>query len=210
MGRGGAAPEALPMPISKGEAWGEPGSLPPDGVVVASDSEASEVLEAARRSGRPFPPLGLTGGDLWRTLGGRGALSTVVRCDLGEVLVDGRLRLFVAHVVARGRTLWRGSAAAVMNAQYVGGWDVAPRSHPGDGRLDVVEVAATMSLGDRWEARRRLPAGTHVPHPAIKERRVTAIQLDVAGQRVLVDGRPVGGAKALSIRVEPDALTVVV
>jgi hypothetical protein len=198
------------MPISKGEAWGEPGSLPPEGVVVASDPEASEALEGARRAGRPFPPLGLTGGDLCRTLGGRGALSTVVRCDVGEVLVDGRLRYFVAHVVVRGRTLWRGSAAAVMNAQYLGEWDVAPRSHPGDGKLDVVEVAPSMPVGDRWKARRRLPSGTHVPHPAITERRVAAIQLDVAGRRVLVDGRPVGAATSLSIRVEPDALTVVV
>ena len=198
------------MPISKGEAWGEPGSLPDGAVVVSSDAEASSALEAARREGRPSPPLGLTGGDLWRTLGGRGALSTVVRCDLGEVLVDGRLRLFVAHVVVRGRTLWRGSALAVMNAQYVGRWDVAPRSHPGDGKLDLVEVAQTMSIGDRWKAWRRLPTGTHVPHPAIKERRVTAIQLDVASQQVVLDGRSIAGAKALSVRVEPDALTVVV
>jgi hypothetical protein len=198
------------MPISKGEGWGEPGSLPLDGVVVTSDSEASAALEEARRAGRPLPPLGLTGGDLCRTLGGRGALSTVVRCDLGEVLVDGRVRYFVAHVVVRGRTLWRGSATAVMNAQYLGAWDVAPRSHPGDGKLDVVDVAPSMSVGDRWKARRRLPSGTHVPHPAITERRVAAVQLDVAGRRVLVDGRPVGGAASLSIRVEPDALTVVV
>ena len=198
------------MTVREGEAWGSPGALAPDGVAAASDSEASAVLEAARREGRPFPPLGLTGGDLCRTLGGRGGLSTVVRCDLGEVLVDGRLRLFVAHVVVRRRTLWRGSAAAVMNAQYVGQWDVAPRSHPGDGKLDVVEVAASMSIGDRWKARRRLPSGTHVPHPAITERRIAAIQLDVAGHRVLVDGRPIGDAKALSIRVEPDAITVVV
>ena len=198
------------MPISKGEAWGEPGSMPEGGVVVASDAEASSALEDARRAGRPFPALGLTGGDLWRTLGGRGALSTVVRCDLGEVLVDGRLRLFVAHVVVRGRTLWRGRATAVLNAQYLGAWDVAPRSHPGDGKLDVVEVAASMSIGDRWKARRRLPSGTHVPHPAISERRVAAIQVDVAGHRVLVDGRPAPPAKALSIRIEPDALTVVV
>ena len=198
------------MPISKGEAWGSPGSLPGDGVVVASDGEATSALEAARREGRPFPPLGLTGGDLCRTLGGRGVLTTVVRCDLGEALVDGRLRYFVAHVVVRGRTLWRGSAVAVMNAQYVGPWDVAPRSHPGDGKLDVVEVAATMSFADRWKARRRLPSGTHVPHPAITVRQSTALQLDVAGRRVVVDGAAVPAATSLSIRIEPEALTVVV
>jgi hypothetical protein len=198
------------MTVRKGEAWGSPGSLPDRGVVVASDAEAASVLEAARREGRPFPPLGLTGGDLCRTLGGRGALSTVVRCDLGEALVDGRLRYFVAHVVVRGRTLWRGSVVGALNAQYVGEWDVAPRSHPGDGKLDVVEVAPAMSLADRWKARRRLPSGTHVPHPAITVRQSTALQLDVAGRRVVIDGVAVPSATSLSIRVEPEAVTVVV
>ena len=198
------------MTIRKGEAWGSPGSLPDDAVLVDSDADAAAALSTARREGRPLPTLGLTGGDLCRTLGGRGALSTVVRCDLGEVLVDGRVRYFVAHVVVRGRTLWRGSAVAAMNAQYIGGWDVAPRAHPGDGKLDVVEVAASMSVSDRLEARRRLPSGTHVPHPGITTRQVPAVQLDVAGRRVLLDGVAVPAAKALSIRVEADALTVVV
>ena len=198
------------MTIRKGEAWGSPGSLPDDAVVVSSDTDASAALERARKEGRPLPTLGLTGGDLCRTLGGTGGLSTVVQCDLGEALVDGRLRYFVAHVVVRGRTLWRGSAVAVMNAQYIGAWDVAPRSHPGDGKLDVVEVAPSMSLSDRWKARRRLPLGTHVPHPAITTRQVPAVQLDAAGRRVLLDGVALPSAEVLSIRVEADALTVVV
>ena len=198
------------MTIRKGEAWGSPGSLPDDAVVVSSDTGASAALELARKEGRPFPPLGLTGGDLCRTLGGTGGLSTVVRCDLGEALVDGRLRYFVAHVVVRGRTLWRGSAVAVMNAQYIGAWDVAPRSHPGDGKLDVVEVAPSMSLSDRVKARRRLPLGTHVPHPAITTRQDPAVQLDATGRRVLLDGVALPPVKTLSIRVEGDALTVVV
>ena len=199
------------MPISKGEPWGGPGGLPEGAVVVASDAEASAALETARREGRPFPPLGLTGGDLCRTLGGKGALATSVRCDLGEALVDGLVRYFVAHLVVRGSTLWRGSATAVLNAQYVDGWDVAPRSHPGDGKLDVVEIDAAMSLGERWKAWRRLPSGTHVPHPAITVRQVTAMQVDVARRRVVLDGaEPLTGVRTLSIRIEPDALTVVV
>ena len=198
------------MPISKGEPWGGPGGLPDGGVVVASDAEASAALEAARRQGRPFPPLGLTGGDLWRTLGGTGALTTTVRCDLGEALVDGRVRYFVAHLVVRGPTLWRGGATAVLNAQFVGEWDVAPRAHPGDGRLDVVELDPGMSIGDRWKARRRLPSGTHVPHPRITVRQVAALQLDVAKRRVVLDGVGVPKAGTLSVRIAPDALNVVV
>jgi hypothetical protein len=198
------------MPVSKGEPWGASGTLPDGGVVVGSDSEAREVLEAARREGHPLPALGLTGGDLCRTLGGRGSLATLVKCDLGEALVDGRVRLFVAHVVVRGRTLWRGAAVAAMNAQYIGEWDVAPRAHPGDGRLDVVEVDARMGLGDRWKAWRRLPSGTHLPHPRVAVRQTSALQLDVDGRRVVVDGTVLPPALTLSIRVQPEALTVVV
>jgi hypothetical protein len=201
------------LPIRKGELWGEPGSLPEGGVVVRSDAEAREVVTAARRAGTEIPPLGLLGGDLCRTLGGRGDRRrleggdvTLATVDVGEVLLDGRVRFFVAHAVVRGRSLWRDPVVAVMNAQFHGRWDVAPRSHPGDGLLDVVEVDAGMGLGDRWKAWRRLRSGTHVPHPSIAVRRVAALQLDVGGLRVELDGVRQPPAEALSIRLRPDAL----
>ena len=51
-------------PIAKGQAWGEPGPLPADGVVVRSDADARAVVEEARRANRPVPVIGLLGGDL--------------------------------------------------------------------------------------------------------------------------------------------------
>lgn len=203
------------MTIRKGEGWGEPGPLPDDGVVVDSDLAARRAVTEARRAHRPIPALGLLAGDLARTCGTTGREDRLhgpdaqrVPVDLGEVLVDGSLHFFVAHLVAR-RSWWRGPVVAAMNAQFLGDWDVAPRSHPGDGRLDLLE--ADLSLGDRWKARSRLRTGTHVPHPGIRERRVKAVQLDLApGTRVWLDGECVGPARALSIRVEPDALTVVI
>ena len=196
------------MTVEKGQDWGTSGPLPDDGVVVHSDAEARRVVSEARRENRPVPPLGLLGGDLCRTLGGRGALTTRATVDLGAVLVDGRLHWFVAHVVVR-RGWLRGPLFGAFNAEWLGDWDVAPRAHPGDGRLEVVEV--TMSAGDRWKARRRLPTGTHVPHPGIRITRAEAVQHDVAkGQSVWLDGERLGPARALSIRLEPDALRVVV
>lgn len=204
------------MTVRRGEAWGANGPLPDDGVVVRSDAEARAVVEAARRAGEEPPPLGLLGGDLCRTLGGQGdearlhspeATRAVV--DLGSVLVDGRQFWFVAQLVAR-RSWWRGPVVVAANAQWLGRWDVAPRSHPGDGKLDL--VVADLSLRDRTKAWRRLPQGAHVPHPGITERQVAATQLDLVPPcPVWLDGERVADrARALSVRVEPDAVAVVV
>lgn len=203
------------MPIAKGEPWGVPGPLPPDGVVVHTDAEARAVITEARRAGAPVPVLGLVGGDLCRTLGGtpnvdrlRSDAATTVSIDLGAVLVDGRLHWFVAHLVARHRW-WRGRVVAAMNAQYIGEWDVAPRGHPNDSRLEVLDGA--LPLGQRLQARSRLRTGTHIPHPAIEVHRVAAHQ--IAFERptpVYLDGVGIGSARNLSVRLEPDALTCVI
>jgi len=86
-----------------------------------------------------------------------------------------------------------------------------PRSHPNDGRLDVLDVDASMSLTQRWKAYRRLPTGTHVPHPAIHVTRVAALQATFGPPLdVWLDGTPTGPVRNLSLRVEPDALTVII
>lgn len=202
------------MTIRKGEDWGRPGTLPRDGVVVRSDAEAGEAVTVARRAGREVPPVGLLGGDLWRTLGAPSdpdrlhTGGTAFTVDVGSVLVDGRQHWFVAHLVAR-RSWWRGPLVAAMNAEWLGRWDVAPRSHPNDGRFEV--IVADPSLGDRWKAWRRLPTGSHLPHPDIAVRQEKAWSTDLApGTKVWLDGRPLGPAHRLVVRVEPDALEVVV
>lgn len=203
------------MTIRKNEPWGQPGALPPHGVVVRSDREANLLVTAARRAGEPIPPLGLLGGDLCRTLGGTGdearlrsPSAMTVPVDLGSVLIDGRLHWFVAHLVAK-RSWWWGRVVVAMNAQYLGEWDVAPKGHPNDGRLDVLD--GDLALGQRVQARRRLPLGTHVPHPGIEQRRVEALQIELDRPTPIeLDGEPRGLARILSLRVEADALQCVV
>jgi hypothetical protein len=200
--------------VEKGRPWGGAGEVPDGAVVVRSDREGSLAVEAARTGGGPLPTLALAGGDLCRTLGGRGDVGpgregTVATVDLGLArLDDGSEHCFLAHAVAR-RSWWRGRVVAAMNAQFVGPWDAAPRAHPGDGRLDVLD--GDLSLGDRWKARSRLPAGTHVPHPGIRQSRVaeTILTFD-RPMPVRLDGELVGRATTLSLQVLPDALTVVV
>jgi hypothetical protein len=203
--------------VRRGDAWGQAGGLPASGVVVSGDAEARAVVTAARRAGDPLPPLGLLGGDLCRTLGGRGDEGRLrsdagvrVPVDLGSVLVDGRQHWFVAHLVAR-RGWWRGRIVAAMNAEFLGPWDAAPRAHPDDGLLDVFDVSAAMSLADRWTARARLAAGGHVPHPAIAVSRRPAVQVEFdVPTPVWLDGERLGEGRRLSVRLEPDALVCVV
>ncbi len=204
------------MPIAKGEPWGAPGALAADGVLVRTDAEARAVVTAARRRGDAVPPLGLLGGDLCRTVGGRGDEARLrtdeavtLPIDLGSVLLDGVQHWFVAHLVVRGRTWWRGRVLAVMNAQWIGSWDVAPRSHPNDGLLDVFD--GDLSLDDRLKARSRLRTGTHVPHPGIRQQRTAALQLELDRPATAwLDGERIGPVRRISARVEVDAAHVVV
>jgi len=205
------------VPIAKGQPWGTPGELPADAVLVRSDAEARAVLEDARRRRVPFPPLGLLGGDLCRTLGGGGGEERLragqgVRftVDLGEVLIDGHLGLFVAHLVARNR-LWT-RAFVAMNAQYLttrlGCWNLGPRAHPGDGLLDTYD--ARLPVGQLLAVRARLHHGTHLPHPGIKERRTPTLDADLGRSlSVRLDGEQAGSAQNLVVRVVPDAVLVV-
>ena len=205
------------MPIAKGQPWGSPGEpLPDDAVLVRSDAEARAVLEDARRRRLSFPPLGLLGGDLCRTLGGgrgeerlRAGEGVRFTVDLGEVLIDGHLRLFVSHLVARNR-LWT-RAFLAMNAQYLttrlGCWNLGPRAHPGDGLLDTYE--ARLPVSQLLAVRARLHHGTHLPHPGIKERRVASLDVELGRSLpVRLDGEPAGSAHTLLVRVVPDAVVV--
>jgi hypothetical protein len=203
--------------IARGRAWGELGPLPDDGVVVHSDAEAASVVADAHRRGEDPPPLGLLGGDLCRTVGGRGDAARLTSPDAARLVADllvvtlddGPEQVAVAHVVVHRRSWLLGPLAAVMNAAWVGEWNVAPRAHPNDGFADVVR--ADLTIGDRLKARRRLPLGTHVPHPGIRTERgasgVVELRRDVP---VWLDGVRAGRARRVAWRVEPDALAVVV
>jgi hypothetical protein len=192
--------------VRKGSGYGEPAVDRPD-LVVANDAEARTALEQARLEGRPFPTVGLRGGDLWHTLGGEGGLDVAFPVDVGEVLVDGRLHLFAAHLVARTRT-WS-YAFVAMNAQWLGRWNAGPKAHPGDGLLDTYE--ARLSPAERLKVRGRLHHGAHLPHPAVQERRVSAIQVELPRPLpVVLDGEAIGPARHLSLRLRPDALRVIV
>lgn len=215
------------MVIERGQPWGSTAICPTDLQVADDDTELARLLEGTSSPSTSAWPTGTTsagalavsGGDLHRTLGAPVVPTVGARCrrlpvDLLRCELDGVVRLAVAHVVVRrGGPLgwWRGPIIAVCNAQFHGRWDVAPRGHPNDGRADLVEVASGMPVRQRRLARRRLPSGTHVPHPDIVTRRVTDFDREIAPDLVVyLDRRPVRGVRRLQIEVVPDAFAVLV
>jgi len=190
--------------IAKGQPWGTLSPLPASAPVVATDAAAA---------GHDL--VGLVGGDLCRTLGGRGSVERLTSgeamtfpVDALSVSLDGRPPVrAVAHVVARTAG-WRHAFIAA-NAPWVGELNVAPRAHPGDGRVDVVEWDLNWRSARHVLARMR--QGAHLPHPGIAVSSATAV--DVAfrrPRRVWVDGVAAGRARVLTVAIERDALRVVV
>ncbi len=189
--------------IRRGDPWGELVDPPAELIDVASDAEAATLADSDQ--------VRLTGGDLLMSLGGPTTGSHVARfhIDLLRVTSDVGAHVAIAHVIARRRSWWHGPIAAAFNVDRLGNWDAAPRAHPGDGLLDVIEVGAEMSFRDRWQARRRLPTGTHVPHPTITTRRARAVSWTFdAPRRLWVDGERCGFVRSLEVVVEPGAATV--
>ena len=201
------------MPISKGEPWGAPGTLP-DGRASSSRPTPRPAPRWRRpgASGRPFPPLGLTGGDLCRTLGGRGALrdGRALRPRRGARRRPGAATSSPTSSCGGGRC-GGGARWRCCNAQYVGAWDVAPRSHPGDGKLDVVEVDAghvgSATGGRRGGGCRRAPTCPTRRSRCARCRPCSSTSPAAGSRSTASRCRP---ARTLSVRVEPDALTVVV
>jgi hypothetical protein len=201
------------MTISKGNPWGHLARPPATIRHVTDDVALHDWVNQQRGSGAAIADVALRGGDLARTAGG----GSPDRFD-GEVLAapfdvvrvtadDGRQVWSCSHIVAR-RSWWRGEVAFAMTAQYLGSYDVAPRSHPNDGKVDIVRVAAQMPYRARLAARTRARTGTHLPHPQLAFAQSTEATLTFARPLVVwVDGRRWGTATTLHLVVEPDAYT---
>ena len=198
------------MTIAKNQPWGWSAPLGRDAPVVSSERDLNSLINTGATS------IGVLGGDLCRTLGGTGNRdhlygpdAMTLPCDVLHITLDGHKTLAVAHVIVRN-SWFRGPLVAIMNAQYLGQWDVAPRSHPNDGLADVFDVTS-MPIGQRLKARRRLPSGTHVPHPLISQHRVKDWERPLAKPtKVWVDGIAQGRVQHIAITVQPDAITVTV
>lgn len=201
------------MTIRRGEPWGEQVQSPDFVRVVPTDRDAREWVLALRETGRPMVPVALGGGDMARTLGGGSpgrfpGMVMTAPIDLLRVEADGRTTWAVAHVVAR-RSWWRSDVWLAMNAQFLGEYDVAPRSHPNDGKVDVIHVQPGMPVRARRQARDRARTGTHLPHPQLAVTHAESASATFQQPLVIwVDGVRWGTATEITVTCEADALTV--
>jgi putative lipid kinase YegS-like protein len=216
--------------IRKGEAWGEPfDERYPDAVDVAG----GDVELAAAVAAHPGVPIRFTptrASDLARALGLRGtpAGSTVLTCDAIElpdgspavnavvfgVPPDQQQRWHRRHrveVEIDGRRLAdeRALCVIVANGQYLRGFDVVPRGHPGDGRLEVHVYA--LEARERAPMQHRLTAGRHLPHPHITETSGRRVTVRFAGAVPWeADGQPRGKIAEATLGLVPGAVQILV
>ena len=213
----GAAPAvwwANVMTIGKGTTWGTAGPLDDGAPVVNSDAALRAIAIEHLGAGHPPPMVGLTGGSLWRTVGGPAVpnrLSTSeamhLPIDVIEVRIDETLTWFVSRLIARDRRRHRWLVA--MNSQFEGVYQLGPRAHPGDGLVDVFQ--ATLALSELAKVAKRARHGAHLPHPDVTERRAAhhLITLDRA-LPVWLDGERVARGTTVELTVLADAMIVVV
>ena len=198
------------MTIEKGQPWGSPGHVP-GAVIVAPDDAA-----VAGSRGMPVQP---TGGNLWRSLGcpsrkATGEECTMLPVDAIKCTVThpaGTTVLTAVADVRAGGWFRRTGLTVVTNVGIDGNRNLAPRAHPNDGELDVLEVGAATSFRQRFIARRRALTGTHVPHPTITVHRARTVHLRRRGrERLVIDGRTFGKWQSASVELISDHITVIV
>ena len=215
------------MTIQKGRDWGESATVPFNVVVANDETGLARVVANALQSGSvstsvDVPRIALRTGNLLTTLGiaSGSRLSSVcagepcrlLPCDAYEITLTAGRRTVTTVAVS---TVLVGSAVNpiwwLTSGGFVGGLNVAPNSHPNDGRADAL-VWGAMRLRDVLAIRRRMRLGSHLPHPALEMQRGSTLrwQSSQGRRRVMIDGRNYGRADAVSVTVRPDAFTLVV
>ena len=227
------------MPIEKGKPWERPATGPAAWVVDGDDAALAAAVRdhpGARVGFHPSPAS-----DLARALGvhrpGPGSEPTLepifeLAVDALRVAADGR-ELFAVNMVVVGtppdRTGWSSAApelrvevdgrvghdapattVVIASGQFLRGHDVVPRGHPGDGRAEVQVYA--VPRGQRSGVRRRLPQGTHLPHPDITQ--TTGRRIDVVAAKrpvdVEIDGVSTPAAVRVTVDIVAEAFLIVV
>jgi len=206
------------MTIRKNEDWGSTVVRPENLVICETDAAASQLATDFYLQQKPMPAIAITRSSLSRTLGKEASNVNSQKMqatpfDLIEVtFVDASMIEQIVLAMGYGllrKSWWRGDIVAAMNTSFIGDWDCAPRSHPNDGKFDLLAVSSEMISTQRLIASRRLKLGTHLPHPQISVKQLTTFEADCSAKpNLYVDNRRFMTINQCKFRLLPDALTL--
>lgn len=205
------------MTIRKGEEWGTR-IIAPDDITQVGGDGAIAIFGSD-------DVMSILKGDLFEALGcpqvvQPGQTCTLLDIDALQCVItfsDGVIfTTLAASCVEIGtfapRIGRRSRYVCVSNAGIVKGRNLAPRAHPNDGVLDILEISQDISFRNRMQAFKRSSTGTHIPHPSISTHRHSECEyLNINGQEVLrVDGLKMNSWQSIRITVLPDYWKIVV
>lgn len=195
------------MPIDKSHPWGEVVSLTTDVPVFRSEAELSFVLSPSGPS-----EARMSGGDFVEVTGGTSANDREVRryvSDVLEVRADDLSWWTVGTVEARSRR-WRmlGGFVVASNLGQRAGERYSTRTHPNDGKFEVVDALDGLSTRERLTLIRRLATGGDISHPRVRQRQIDTYHAP-RPLHLFVDGH-YRGRHSVTITLHPDALVVYV
>jgi len=205
------------MPISPGSKWGEEIVRPIATRSFGSDRELGTALRDHSLNSQPQGALQLVSDDFLSLLG----LKDVTRRTTAiKILIDA---LAISYTDKHGRThqdvcigslhigrTLRGTLSIVTNTGWWRGHDIAPRAHPNDGKLDIVEVAQTMTARQRITAWKRSLVGTHLPHPHIAYSQSDFYSWSGELANLTIDGEKLGKVSHVHCRVQSDCTEITV
>ena len=204
------------MTIRKGEPWGEPAVCPPTCEWCRTDRELRDWVIWHRTRGP-------TDSRPRRRRRRPGAHAVAAATGRSSVVGEGDRRRDAGDARRRRTDMGRGPRrrpSPVVAGRVGHGderrvlrpYDVAPRSHPNDGKLDVLRVDAVDGLARAAAGAPNGPAPAAIlPHRHLSLRSVSDVDLDFDRPMVVwIDGVRCGTASRLQVSVEPDAFTAYV
>ena len=176
--------------------------------IAESDKQIAELYEAGESM------IGITGGNLFTSLGGNSTLDypanpTVIACsiDIGCVSI-GDDSFYFASTLLILELLRPWASTGIANTQVSNGNRYAPKAHPGDGFME--EIESNLHMKQAIIARKKLKTGDHLPHPQLRLKKGRAFNYDFTkAKRIILDNKSIGRHKAFSVKVIPHAIQVI-
>ena len=194
------------MVIVKGDDWGQ--RVHKQGV-VCTRSDHDVFLNLA------FPVRGDIAHTIGSETGKRSAIKQIdnrtqwhqLPFDVIEVNIDGVSIRAAAHIRI-GHLLW-GECHLLSNVAFYKGKRVFAKSHPNDGKIEVLTMAREMGTRQRFMALMKVRQGSHLPHPHLVNRQVTEELFQFQSPLpIFIDGKKIGNASELRMLVIADAINI--